>query len=443
MSDCGRGLAQNVAKSVIEPLFSRSRPVLPMSGSVSHRRGRGGFPVVALRGHQSALLAGPTDVSTINRTAEMQKAQHYVLIAKGKDGELRGIGTIPVEVRGMMTVVLELVRPGYKNGPKVLGSVRRDRVRRPLREHLDAVIKRIIAVFSEGPRVFIDAHQMDVESSILENGTHPLTYVTEQLLSAGLRVGPVLSTGLSPRSQAAAAALVNERELKCCLRVQGTDFHDGDVLEEVRTFLTALEVRESSCELLLDFGGVPAESVGIAALAAEHMARAFAVSPHWAAITSAATGYVKWPTGTNDLVRLPRTELAIYEAAKRGAGRGIWYGDYGISGHLPPAPVKGVPETGVKLRYVSDADYLLFYGGKWQDESEEGFQRIARQLVQMPEFTKSLSWGDTYIEDASNGHGKGSPQMFVEIGTSHHIMFLLRELGFPYAFGQPPVPTLF
>lgn len=361
----------------------------------------------------------------------MPTSQHYVPILKAKQGEIRGLDTVPVGLRGVMTAVLELTRHGYVKPPKGVEQ-KPPPVRVPLVQHIDATTRAILTKLADGPRVFIDASEMAKDGNEKIEGEYPLTRVVRQLLEEGFRAGPVLSTDLAPAVREEAAALVKSSDGKsaCCLRLRDADFSPGTAVASASELMDSLGIRKEWCDLILDFGFVSADKVQATKNTAEAMFKAFGNASGWRSLTAAATGLLTWPSmKEGPLKRIPRTEMKVFEAAQAACSRPVWFGDYG-SGGLEHPEVQPEPRAGIKLRYTAQTEILLFSAGQLKGTGGAGFQAICKRLIDMPEFTPGLSWGDDFIADCAEGGPTGGPMEWVQVGTSHHLRFVLRELGF-------------
>jgi hypothetical protein len=358
------------------------------------------------------------------------KPSHYYPVLKAKAGEMDALGRIPTEQMGFLTAILEVPPPGFKRVQRQEG-VGKESVRRSLAEHVLNIVDGASTKLNDGPRLYLDGHFLRNEGA-MPDGSPPLAYIVRRLAAAGLRAGLVVRSHGNDRDLAALADLIRDRQCEVCLRLVDADFDPASVQANAENTVEALGLKEQDVELLLDFGPVAEERVRSAGITAEAIARAVATGG-WKTIIAASTAYDQWPAGVSlgEPTRLPRWERSVFDAARRGAGdRRVQYADFGVSGYkmMPPSDYA---RAGVKLRYTTADAYLLYFAGALTDVGGEGFRSIARRVVQHPEFTQDLTWGDDFLEQCVNPTGDtGGTATWAAVGTSHHIGFVLRELGF-------------
>jgi hypothetical protein len=358
----------------------------------------------------------------------MKPTQYYPVL-KAKAGELDALGRIPHDRKGFVTAILEVPPPGYKRVRKAAG-VGKESVRRSLSEHVSSVGETMLTKLKDGPRLYLDGHFLRREG-LMPDGTPPLAHIVRRLADAGLRAGLVVRNSGEDRDIAALDDLIKERQCEVCLRLGDADYDPQTVHEFSRSTVEALGLRESEVELLLDFGALSEDNVRSTRITAEAISRAVS-GGRWKSIIAASTSYDRWPSGVGvgEPVELPRWERSVHDAALRGAGeRRLQYGDFGVSGHRMIAP-SDYATAGVKLRYTTADHYLLYYAGQLNDVGGEGFKAIARRVIRHPEFTPKLTWGDEFLEECVKpGADSGGTATWAAVGTSHHVGFVLRELG--------------
>jgi hypothetical protein len=353
---------------------------------------------------------------------------HYFPILKARAGEMDALGRLPHGHMGFVTPILEVSQPGFKR-VKAKEGTGMEAVRRSLTEHVDTVIANVLEHLREGPRLYLDGHHLNQEGT-MPDGTPPLAYIVRRLAGEGLRAGIVVRNHARSLEVAALSDLIEQRQCEVCLRLGDSDFEPSEVQATAAGTVEALGLREREVELLLDFGAASGERVRSMQITAETITGAVARGA-WKSVIAASTAYERWPAGVGigEPLALPRYERRVFEAANRGGrGRRVQYGDFGVSGYemVPPSDFA---RAGVKLRYTIAECYLLYFAGQLKEVGGEGFRSIAKRVVRHPEFTPKLTWGDIFIEDCAAGGDTGGTAKWAAVGTSHHIGFLLSELG--------------
>lgn len=356
------------------------------------------------------------------------KPSHYFPVLKARAGEMEALGHIPHQQLGFVTPILEVSPPGFKR-VKTKAGEKPESVRRSLTEHVDAVIGGILSNLREGPRVYLDGHFLRGEGT-MRDGTPPLAHIVRRLAGEGLRAGVVVRRQGRALEVEALRDLIEERQCEVCLRLVDEDFRPAEVQAAAAATVEALGLREGEVELLLDFGPVIKDHAQSAQVTAASICEA--VSPGaWKSVIAASTAYDSWPlgVGTAEPMIIPRFERGVFGAARRAAqGRRVQYGDFGVSGYEMVVPSE-FARAGVKLRYTTRENYLLYFAGRLKDAGGAGFRSIARMVVQHPDFTPGLTWGDRFIEQCAAGGDTGNTTTWAAVGTSHHVGLVLSELG--------------
>lgn len=83
------------------------------------------------------------------------------------------------------------------------------------------------------------------------------------------------------------------------------------------------------------------------------------------------------------------------------------------------------------LRYTIEDNWLVFKGRGVRKHGYEQFNAFCKKLVQMPQYAgEHFSWGDAAIRArCKGGVGPGNASTWRQIGTSHHITFVVRDLA--------------
>jgi hypothetical protein len=110
------------------------------------------------------------------------------------------------------------------------------------------------------------------------------------------------------------------------------------------------------------------------------------------------------------------------------------FGDYSIAHfgarELDPRTMR----VSASIRYTSEADWLIFRGRWLRDPKGTGFEQfrqLSAQVIQNPAFSgRKFSWGDDFIyKCAQQTGGTGNLSQWRQVGNSHHITFVVRQLA--------------
>lgn len=131
---------------------------------------------------------------------------------------------------------------------------------------------------------------------------------------------------------------------------------------------------------------------------------------------------------TNTLTVVPRVDLSVWQAARKGGAR-IAYGDYGVI-----SPNYSDPEDTVipapKLRYTTARHWLISKGEKPRKGENSQYPRLARKVLGHEEFrSNDLSWGHEQLRLlASYGLPPIGHSLGVAIDTNNHLELVVDQV---------------
>lgn len=131
---------------------------------------------------------------------------------------------------------------------------------------------------------------------------------------------------------------------------------------------------------------------------------------------------------------IPRQEWTLWLDVVQSAdvlARIPAFGDYAISHTEPPEVDPRIMRPSASIRYTCESAWLVLKGRNVRDHGYEQFHDMCRDLVQRTEYSgRQFSWGDEYIDEcAARRVSKGSLTTWRNVGTSHHLAFVVRQLA--------------
>lgn len=359
---------------------------------------------------------------------------HYMPILLTKKGELDGLADLDADVKARFTPMFAIHPIPYDYEHEHETSKTAD-------QHVVGLGKKIVKAWGTG-RAYLDPVFLRGEA-VEPGAADPVNTVFTDAAAEGLHLVPVTTPGqLGPYTDLA-AEIHRRSETGLCMRLTSNQWPINPIrAHALTTLLDALDVTPPDVDLVLDLG-VEVTS----ALAADAVAAGLSTLPfsnEWRTVTLTGGSFPENLSNIakHQLVRLPRSEWAVYNRARdeaQAAGTRIPdFGDYGIA-HPDPNVSEIDPrfmQISAQQRYTIDDCWLvakgeLFKGRAGSSVGGEATRPLARMLASAPEFCgPDYSPGDRWIFDTAAGEGKGgTPLIWRRHGTSHHLTFVSESLA--------------
>ena len=83
------------------------------------------------------------------------------------------------------------------------------------------------------------------------------------------------------------------------------------------------------------------------------------------------------------------------------------------------------------IRYTAQDSWLVLKGKNLRGNGFGQFYQVSRDLIARPEYSgRNFSWGDAYIYECGDElAGPGNLTTWRKVGTSHHLVFAVRQLA--------------
>ncbi|WP_197043492.1 beta family protein [Saccharothrix sp. NRRL B-16314] len=341
----------------------------------------------------------------------------YVPVLKGRQGELSALGKIQPITRSAVLPLLEIV-PGESDDPE---SVRR-------------VIDRTAKKLDQwgGERLMVDAGLLGSTTPV-QDESGAAAYAVAKAREFGIGAIPVvrLADGELARNDVRNTHQSYQSGIAIRLNVEDMDEDPDDVNDAVSALLDQLSVKRADAILILDLGVVQGD---IAVRAGSRMVldvlRDADGVDEWRHIVVASGAFPAdlstiLPRSIGDL---PRYDAALYDAlrGRRRLPRLPLFGDYGVSYPLlssgPPFP------AAPQLRYTVSDRWLVLKGKRSDPRGNEQFYEVCDTIAGHPEFAgAALGAADARIADSRAYGGPGNGSTWREIGTTHHLDFVVRR----------------
>ncbi len=353
--------------------------------------------------------------------------RHYIPILKGKQGEYSALETLSPSVKDCLTPLIEI--------PPIPWNWKKDQPLKSINGHLEGIGTTLDRAWASERPFFIDLIWISADDR-MNNGEHPLEFVFGRAKEWNLSPIPVTGLIRDEAYQQACRTIQTEDKRGICLRVQREDFADfPDTAAEILKIVRTLAVTPAECDLLLDLRSIVSPQQ-IDADSVFNLVELLPDLDSWRSFTISATSFPQ------NLIGLPPEEASVIERTEwrlwlelfprfRELPRRPAFGDYAISHPETPEVDPRTMRASASIRYTAEQSWLVLKGRNLRDNGFEQFREVSRELLAAPEYSgPSFSWGDRYIEGcAYERTGTGNLTTWRQVGTSHHLSYVVRQLA--------------
>jgi hypothetical protein len=347
----------------------------------------------------------------------------YMPVLKGRQGEFAALASIRPTTRQRILPMVEIV-PGPADEPAALKSVI-DRTATKLRTWA-------------GSRLLLDAGLLATDVA-LTGDVGAVGYSVAGAISKGVSATPVVRLNDQERARRDAATAHAENASGIAVRLSAEDLDEDseDIEAGLTELLRTLGMSRADADLVLDLGVVNGDpEIRAGSRMAADVLRGLSAITEWRNIIVTAgafpadlSAFSPWTVGEP-----LRYDAALYDRLqqRKRLGRTPTFGDYAVAHPflatgpaVPPAP---------QLRYAVADRWLTLKGARNDPRSHEQFYEVCETIAQHPEFAgAALGNADGRISD-SRAHGPGNASTWQEIGTTHHLDYVVRRLT---TLGEP------
>lgn len=343
----------------------------------------------------------------------------YIPILKAKAAEFDALSHAGAERSGM-TPLLEVVPP---DEPELAA----------IQTALVAFAERTDQKWGRNDEFFVDVEAVG-ETPL--SGHLPIEFVFDELRAGSVLAVPVMPLWATATPIAGAVKIIAAADSRGALvRIRFDDL--GDVLSTpaiVPAAAAALGLSASLVDVLIDLADVDDARLSAYTAMAVAATRNVATSASWRSITLASGAF---PVNLGGLPQgrstVSRADAQLWRRVTASVG-GVDYGDYAIAHPALTTGMQFAPPP--QLRYTSTDDWIVLRGRENDPRGNAQFYDLCAALVPTADYSgATFSWGDSYIDQAAQSAsvspplvGPGAGQRWREVGTSHHLAYVVNRL---------------
>jgi len=364
---------------------------------------------------------------------------HYVPCLRWKMGEYQAVLRLRDTKKKMFTPLIQIPEIGY--------DFKEKKLKKTMDEHLkDFVLKKIYKKWGSS-FCFVDLKLVGL-SARLENGTHPLKYVFDDLRKVRCSATPVTGLDRDSAFQQEIREILVKDKRGVCLRISIEKAAKSESVGKIDSLLSTLHIKHNNCDLVLDLSAPdnfePLEGF---AKAIQAIVSRIPYLEKWRTFSVLGTSFPdsmgSMRLGVNIV---PRYEWKLYKVIvdnfKRTSLRLPTFGDYAISHPTFSEYDMRLAKPSVKIRYTTDNSYYIVKGHNIRDErygKNKQYHNLSKKVIESPHYRgPEFSWGDEYVKQCANSGKPGSLTTWVTVDTNHHIEKVTQDIASFYASANTP-----
>jgi len=365
---------------------------------------------------------------------------HYVPILKGKLGEYRALQQLYPQDRASLTPLIEI--------PPVDWDWDNDVARKAEIAHLEANRDNMIKYWGTTDRLFVDLVDAELSIPVVGDslGRHPYGAFFDLARSKGLLAIPVVPPSPDAMLLSVVKAIVSQDQRGLMVRVGAAALANVSALQ---TLPATFGLQPSQIDLLIDLGEVNAASLVPYQLTLPQLLPQI---PNLQSFRSFCLAGCSFPETLSAFVSgqpglAPRIEWALWTAvvaALPPTARPPTHSDYGISHSEIPDLDPRIMSPSNNIRYTVAANWVIVKGQglKKKKAGQPTNQQMCQYLIGRPDYCgQQFSDGDQYIMACATGQGgPGNLTTWRQMGTNHHLTFVVRQIASAVSPSVPAVP---
>lgn len=354
----------------------------------------------------------------------------YVPILKWRQGERLAVSQLSPHINDLIIPLAEIPPPRYDHV--------REQATKTLQDHLDPIPEQLKKSRGDLP-IFVDFYLIDINRT----PTPDIQIFLDKCLQIGVRFIPIIQ--LNDKLSAFLAQAPQYRPNGICLRITEQDAIDPNLTTNILGILKMKGLSPGDVDLLIDLREVNDEHEQRAKGLAKTALRAVPRLAHWRSLILASGAFplnlAGLPRGAN---LIHRTDWAIWQSICSELYDELpqipTYGDYAIA---HPEHTEIDPRTmrmSANIRYTTDNTWLVLKGRSTRDYGFDQFHDLCADLIGRPEYCgPNYSHGDEFIEKcALRKNGPGNATTWRQVGTNHHITFVVGQISNMFSASSSP-----
>ncbi|KQT20259.1 hypothetical protein ASG31_17675 [Chryseobacterium sp. Leaf404] len=221
-----------------------------------------------------------------------------------------------------------------------------------------------------------------------------------------------------------------------CIRVNFEDQEEFDINDQIKRILESVGCKLSNVILLLDMNYLLPQNIHMAQVSSKALINSINNLNQFKDFYFASTSFPMNLSSckTNSTTQIDRIEVVLYRYFELQADkltRMPKFSDYVISNPDIEGMDPRLMTIGASIRYTDENTWYIFKGASIKKHGSEQYYELSRNILNSGIFSgEFFSWGDKQIKDKANDiGGPGNSTTWRQIGTNHHITFVVKQIS--------------
>jgi hypothetical protein len=348
------------------------------------------------------------------------KNKIYMPILKGKKGEFDALKMLDSDVQSIVLPLIEV--------PAIPWDFVNEREDSSLEKQILSTVKSIKGVWNENYEILVDTKNLE---EAYDGNRNTINVLSQSLIDEGFQPIPVIPLNASDELL---SKLIYQEYI--CLRITFEDQEFYNLNSEIDRIKYKLNTDLSDIILLLDMNFISADNILMTQMSSRAFINSIDDISSFKDFFFAATSFPINLSGckSNSVSEIERAEVTIhnyFNQQKSKLSRLPKFSDYGITNPDFEEMDPRLMTIGASIRYTSNNSWFIFKGGSIKKYGSEQYYDLSSQIVSSQIFSgQNFSWGDKQINDKANRvGGPGNSTVWRQIGTNHHIEFVVNQLS--------------
>jgi len=353
----------------------------------------------------------------------------YIPVLKWRQGEYRALKDLAEDVKLSTLPLIEI--------PPVAWDFVEERPQKPLRDHLAPMPNQILEHW--GGDCFVDFRLLASESLPTEelNEAQPVDIAKElraffeALGARASSVVPVTTVSRDAAFQDAVRQIAESYGTGACIRL---GLESALEPRAVSNLASILRLTPGLTDVIVDLQKVDPNQLALLRLVLKNVLGTLSNQGYRSLALIGSAFPMDLSEVTPGVGSIPRSEWALWTQLKQDLDASVLFGDYGIANVEVREIDPRLMVASASIRYTAISEWMIFRGRSLREIRYGGYNQFRTLSIQVVDHSSysgpKFSWGDDYLfKCAYSLVGTGNLTTWRQVGTNHHITFVVRQLA--------------
>lgn len=355
----------------------------------------------------------------------MMREMTYVPVLRWRQGEYKALKFLTDDIKAGIIPLIEI--------PPIAWDFVEEEPQKDIASHLDPIPKQIREHWAS--KYFVDfrllfENDQATDTSLVEVGKESIRFF-ESLGASASNAIPVTSASRDAGFQEAVSGIAKKHGTGACVRLTLEDAFGQSALAAV---VSVLGIAPEEIDVVIDLRSVDPGQLSLLRVVLKGLLASFANQPYRSVSLVGSSFPIDLSDVTPGIGSVARSEWSLWTQLKKEVDTTVWFGDYGIS-HVDVREIDPrLMVASASIRYTTDNEWLIFRGRSLRESRYGGYgqyRALSTQVVNHSAYSgPRFSWGDDYLFKCAHSLvGTGNLTTWRQVGTNHHISFVVHQLA--------------